>query len=92
MAGKNRATTSTAFRNRLNRIPINPGVYLMRGPDGEILYVGKAAKLKNRIRSYFTRKIHTDPKIETLVKNPTRVSFSTNINKSGIRYKNNIYN
>ena len=39
----------------------------MRGPDGEILYVGKAAKLKNRIRSYFTRKIHTDPKIETLV-------------------------
>ena len=39
----------------------------MRGSNGEILYVGKATKLRPRIRSYFTKKTHTDPKIETLV-------------------------
>ena len=80
MSVRNITISSKAFHNRLNRIPIKPGVYLMRGPDGEILYVGKATKLKNRIRSYFTRNSHSHPKIETLVN--TLVDFEFIVTES----------
>ncbi len=36
-----------------DRIPTDPGVYLMRAADGEIIYVGKAANLRARVRQYF---------------------------------------
>lgn len=38
----------------LKKIPATPGVYLMRGDDGTVLYVGKAKQLRNRLRSYFS--------------------------------------
>jgi excinuclease ABC subunit C len=39
----------------LSRIPTDPGVYLMKDRKGRIIYVGKAANLKARVRSYFNR-------------------------------------
>ncbi len=39
----------------LKALPNRPGVYLFRGDDGEILYVGKATSLRSRVRSYFGR-------------------------------------
>ena len=39
----------------LNSLPLKPGVYQMLGQDDEVLYVGKAKKLKNRVSSYFSR-------------------------------------
>ena len=41
------------FKAKLKDVPTNPGVYLMLDKDGEIIYVGKAKNLKNRLRSYF---------------------------------------
>jgi len=41
------------FKEKLKDVPSNPGVYLMLDKDGEIIYVGKAKNLKNRLRSYF---------------------------------------
>ncbi len=38
----------------LKKFPATPGVYLMKGPQGEVLYVGKAKHLRNRLRSYFS--------------------------------------
>jgi len=38
----------------LRRFPTSAGVYLMKGSDGQILYVGKAKNLRNRLRSYFS--------------------------------------
>lgn len=38
---------------RLKLLPAKPGVYLFKGADDDVLYVGKAASLKNRVRSYF---------------------------------------
>jgi excinuclease ABC subunit C len=41
------------LREQLKALPSSPGVYLLRGSDGEILYVGKAISLRSRVRSYF---------------------------------------
>ncbi len=38
----------------LDNLPTRPGCYLMKDADGKIIYVGKAKKLRNRVRSYFT--------------------------------------
>ncbi|MDP9238219.1 MAG: excinuclease ABC subunit UvrC [Chloroflexota bacterium] len=45
--------TSTRFAEQLARVPVGPGVYIMRGAEGQVIYVGKAANLRNRVRSYF---------------------------------------
>ncbi|BFH60916.1 excinuclease ABC subunit UvrC [Paenibacillus azoreducens] len=42
------------IRNKLALLPDLPGCYLMKNRDGNIIYVGKAKVLKNRVRSYFT--------------------------------------
>ncbi|HSP77410.1 MAG TPA: excinuclease ABC subunit UvrC, partial [Myxococcaceae bacterium] len=40
---------------KLEALPTEPGVYLMKDRRGEVVYVGKAVNLRNRVRSYFTR-------------------------------------
>lgn len=42
------------LRQKLSLLPEKPGVYLMKDASGQIIYVGKAKILKNRVRSYFT--------------------------------------
>ena len=41
------------FKAKIKDVPDNPGVYMMLDEQGEIIYVGKAKNLKNRLRSYF---------------------------------------
>lgn len=41
------------LEDELKKLPNSPGVYLMHGPKDEIIYVGKAVNLKNRVRQYF---------------------------------------
>ncbi|PID57516.1 excinuclease ABC subunit C [candidate division KSB3 bacterium] len=41
----------------LKNLPLQPGVYLMKGLDGQILYVGKAKRLRHRVRSYFSKNL-----------------------------------
>jgi excinuclease ABC subunit C len=41
------------FAERLKALPAKPGVYIMRDAKGEVIYVGKATRLKDRVRSYF---------------------------------------
>lgn len=52
---------------KLKTLPAAPGVYFHKGTDGKIIYVGKAAVLKNRVRQYF-HKTPKDPKTEALVR------------------------
>ncbi len=42
------------FSERLAAVPTKPGIYIMRGGKGQVLYVGKSASLRNRLRSYFS--------------------------------------
>lgn len=51
---------------KLKTLPSAPGVYFHKNSDGEVIYVGKAAVLKNRVRQYF-HKSPKDPKTEALV-------------------------
>ena len=54
------------LRQKLNKLPVSPGVYFHKNKSGEVIYVGKAAVLKNRVRQYF-QKSHKDVKTEALV-------------------------
>lgn len=54
------------LRDKANSLPETPGVYLMKNREGNIIYVGKSKKLKNRVTSYFTGNHHT-PKTERMV-------------------------
>ena len=47
-------TRAELFADRLAAVPREPGVYTMRGKNGQILYVGKSVSLRNRLRSYFS--------------------------------------
>ena len=47
------------LRDKANSLPETPGVYIMKNADGEIIYVGKSKKLKNRVTTYFTGNNHT---------------------------------
>lgn len=60
--------TYQAIKNKLERIPEQPGVYQYFGIDGEIIYVGKAKNLKKRVMSYFNKDHHDSPKTKILVK------------------------
>ncbi|MDL2237448.1 excinuclease ABC subunit UvrC [Christensenellaceae bacterium OttesenSCG-928-K19] len=42
------------IKKRIKNLPTTPGVYIMRNADGDVIYVGKARVLKNRVRQYFT--------------------------------------
>src|SRR3989338_2919428 len=56
---------STALQKRLKKLPDAPGVYVFRDARRRVLYVGKAASLKSRVRSYFSQP--HDARIEQMV-------------------------
>ncbi len=55
------------IRENLKALPDKPGVYLHKDKDGEIIYIGKAISLKNRVRQYFQSKSNLDPKVRAMV-------------------------
>lgn len=46
------------LRSKAGELPLRPGVYLMKNKNGDIIYVGKSKKLKNRVTSYFINTAH----------------------------------
>jgi excinuclease ABC subunit C len=57
------------FKAQLKILPNEPGVYLMKNTLGEIIYVGKAKILKNRVRQYFQNSKNHSEKVRAMVKN-----------------------
>ena len=60
---------SDSFKNRLRDVPKNPGVYLHSNVKKEIIYVGKANSLQDRLKYYFSPQIDATPKIKELMNN-----------------------
>jgi excinuclease ABC subunit C len=58
---------STKLNDKLNDLPLSPGVYFYKDKDGNIIYIGKAAKLRARVRQYFQKTRYKDPKTVALV-------------------------
>ena len=50
------------LKEKLAELPASPGVYIMRDADGQVVYVGKAKSLKQRVRSYFQDESRLAPK------------------------------
>jgi len=61
------AATET-IRRRLRAVPDSPGVYLLRDASAQVIYVGKALRLRDRLRSYFTPGYAQTPRIADLMR------------------------
>lgn len=59
--------TADVLQSKLDHLPTQPGVYLFKNAKGDILYIGKAAVLAHRVRSYFQRGGDHNPKTALLV-------------------------
>ena len=63
------------IEEELKKLPGKPGVYIMHGEKDEIIYVGKAISLKNRVRQYFQSSRSKGAKIEQMVTHITRFEY-----------------
>ena len=63
------------IEEELKKLPAKPGVYLMHDEKDEIIYVGKAVSLKNRVRQYFQTSRNKGVKIEQMVTHITRFEY-----------------
>ena len=63
------------IEDELKKLPGKPGVYLMHGEKDEIIYVGKAISLKNRVRQYFQPSRNRGAKIDQMVTHITRFEY-----------------
>lgn len=63
------------IEEELKKLPAKPGVYIMHGEKDEIIYVGKAISLKNRVLQYFQSSRNKGAKIERMVTHITRFEY-----------------
>ncbi|MBI2857448.1 MAG: excinuclease ABC subunit UvrC [Chloroflexi bacterium] len=67
--------SSDALHERLKALPLNPGVYIFKDCRSRVIYVGKASRLRNRVRSYFGSTTRTTPKVAQLVEHIADFEF-----------------
>ena len=63
------------IEEELKKLPAQPGVYIMHDAKDEIIYVGKAISLKNRVRQYFQSSRNKTAKIEQMVSRIARFEY-----------------
>ena len=83
--------TGDLINEQLKQLPANPGVYLMKDAGGKIIYVGKAANLSNRVRSYFQPSAKLEPKTQQQVTEVNELEFFiTNSEYEALILENNL--
>ena len=69
------------IEEKLKNVPKSSGCYLFKDKKGQIIYIGKAKYLPNRVKSYFSNKNHTN-KTKILLKNISDVDFMTTLDEN----------
>ncbi|WP_459908737.1 excinuclease ABC subunit UvrC [Desulfotomaculum defluvii] len=64
-----------SLTEKIKNIPSRPGVYLYKDENDQIIYVGKALSLKNRVRSYFTGVDKQSPKVKAMLNRAVDLDF-----------------
>ena len=64
-----------SFQDKLKNIPTKPGVYQFKNKDGDIIYIGKAKNLRNRVLSYFQKNKYQTPKNQSMIKRIANVEW-----------------
>jgi len=70
-----KAEMTSIKQNQIKQIPTKPGVYFFKDVDNEIIYIGKAKNLRNRVRSYFQKSKHQSAKNISLIKRIENVEW-----------------
>jgi excinuclease ABC subunit C len=79
------------LREKAAQLPLAPGVYLYKGPEGEVLYVGKAKSLRHRVRSYFSDEKLADARTGTLIAEAAAIDYILVDNeKEALALENNL--
>jgi excinuclease ABC subunit C len=77
--------------HKIRSLPTEPGVYLYKNAEGEVIYVGKANNLRSRVGSYFRERSWEDAKTGTLVREATDVDYIVVANeKEALALENNL--
>jgi excinuclease ABC subunit C len=79
------------LKARIRELPDRPGVYLHKNAEGEVIYVGKARNLRNRVNSYLVSKGARDTKTMSLVNEIDSIDFVTTNNElEAVMLENNL--
>jgi len=79
------------LREKVAQLPTQPGVYLYKDAEGNVLYVGKAKNLRSRVRSYFNEDRLAEAKTGTLISEARDVHFiEVDNNKEALALENNL--
>ncbi len=79
------------LQQKIRTIPTDPGVYLYKNAEGEVIYVGKAKNLRSRVASYFHEGRWADAKTGTLVREAADVEYIVVANnKEALALENNL--
>ena len=79
------------LQQKIRTIPTEPGVYLYKNAEGEVIYVGKAKNLRSRVASYFHEGRVGDAKTGTLVREAVDVDYIVVANnKEALALENNL--
>ncbi|MEA2490994.1 MAG: excinuclease subunit [Acidobacteriota bacterium] len=79
------------LKARLKELPERPGVYLHKNPEGQVIYVGKARNLRNRVTSYIVGRGARDAKTMSLISEIDTIDFVTTNNElEAILLENNL--
>lgn len=77
--------TKSLIAQRVSALPNRPGVYIMKDADGRVIYVGKAASLRSRVRSYFGSPHSMEPKLRALAESIADFDYIvTNTNQEAL--------
>lgn len=77
----NSEMSQNLITEQMRQLPNHPGVYLWRDAEGNIIYVGKAANLKHRVRSYFAAGQKLSPKLQQMVARLAELDFFLTANE-----------